>query len=184
MDGTFVLDVISRITHVTTAIVLVGGSIFSVLVLQPSVAGLADEAREGFLVGIISRWKKWVHLGILLFLVSGLYNYVRAIGDHKGDSLYHALLGTKMLLALAVFFLASALVGRSQGLKRFRESRRFWTTAMVLIALVIVGISGFVKVRGKPVADAAESSAPELSAPELSAADLTPAAELPEEIEP
>ena len=155
MDATFVVDVISRITHVTTAIVLVGGSIFSVLVLHPSVAAMTDDSRESFVAGIVSRWKKWVHLGILLFLVSGLYNYMNAIGNHKGDSLYHALLGTKMLLALVVFFLASALVGRSQGLKRFRESRRYWTTVMVLLALVIVGISGFVKVRGIPASTGA-----------------------------
>lgn len=150
MDGLFVVDVVSRITHVLTAIVLVGGSIFSLLVLQPIVAGLGEQAREGVMTEIISKWKKFVHFGIVLFLISGLYNYMQSIGDHKGDSLYHALLGTKMLLALAVFFLASALVGRSRGLQRFRDNRRYWTAVMVLIALVIVGISGFAKVRGKP----------------------------------
>lgn len=146
----FVLDVISRITHVTTAIALLGGSIFSVLALQPAVASLSEDARENVIAGVTSKWKKIVHLGILLFLASGLYNYMRAIGGHKGDGLYHMLIGTKMLLALVVFFLASALVGRSNGLKRFRDNRRKWTTIMVLIAMLIVCISGFVKVRGKP----------------------------------
>lgn len=151
MDGTFVIDVISRITHISTAIVLVGGSVFMLLVLQPIIAGLGDESREGVLGSVIGKWKRFVHLGIVLFLASGLYNYVRAIPSHKGDGLYHALLGTKMLLALVVFFLASALVGRSSGLQRIRDNRRFWTTVMVAVATVIVVISGFAKIRGPMV---------------------------------
>ena len=51
---------------------------------------------------------------ILLFIVSGFYNFARAIPGHKGDGLYHALLGTKILLALILFAISSALVGRSK----------------------------------------------------------------------
>jgi uncharacterized membrane protein len=148
----FALDTISRITHVSTAIVLVGGSVFTLIVVQPILAKLKDEEERARIHdGFVSRWKRVVHIGILLFLVSGLYNYVRAIGDHKGDGLYHGLMGTKMLLALVVFFLAAALVGRSSALQRFRDKRRYWTTIMVLLATVIVCVSGYVKVRGKPL---------------------------------
>ena len=158
MDGPFFLDVISRIIHVSTAIVLVGGSVFSVLVVQPTLAAMDEEQRAAVGTSLVGRWKRWVHLGILLFLASGIYNYLQAITAHKGDSLYHAMLGTKMLLALIVFFLASALVGRSSGLQRIRDSRRFWTIVMVALAFVIVAISGFAKVRGKPEPAAAVSA--------------------------
>lgn len=153
MDGLFVVDVISRITHISTAIVLVGGSVFMLLVLHPIIVGLGDEGREGVLQSVIGKWKRFVHLGIVLFLVSGLYNYMRAMPLHKGDGPYHALLGTKMLLALVVFFLASALVGRSAGMQRIRDNRRFWTTIMVLVAAVIVTISSYTKVRGSVAGD-------------------------------
>ncbi len=140
------LDVVSRVVHVSTAIVLVGGAVFSAFVLLPSALGLTDEQRQTLHQGVVSRWKRFVHGGIVLFLASGFYNYFQAMPKHKGDGLYHGLIGTKILLALVVFFLASALVGRSEGLKRFRDNRPFWTKVMVGIALVIVAISGFAKV--------------------------------------
>ena len=82
--------------------------------------------------------------------------------NHKGDGLYHALVGVKMILALGVFFIASALVGRSKGLAFVREKRVFWLRLLVTVAFVIVGISSFVKVRGPgPVKTSAQVSEPQ-----------------------
>lgn len=142
------LTYISRIIHVTTAIALVGGSIFMLVVLLPAAKALSEEAHDQLREGIMKRWKKIVHPGILLFLVTGFYNFYLALPAHKGDGLYHALVGTKILLALGVFFLASVLVGKSTRFQAMREARQKWLTIMVAMALVIVGISGFVKVRG------------------------------------
>ncbi len=50
---------------------------------------------------------------------------------HKGDGLYHALVGTKILLALGLFFIASALVGRSAAFESMRASRAKWLKVMV-----------------------------------------------------
>jgi hypothetical protein len=55
-----------------------------------------------------------------------------------------------MLIALAVFFLAAALVGRSEKLAAIRADRAKWLKVLVLLAATIVAISGFVKVRGVP----------------------------------
>lgn len=160
----FAIDVISRIVHVATAITLVGGSIFTLCVLLPAAKALSAEAHDALASAINGRWKRFVHLGILLFLVTGFYNYFNAMALHKGDGLYHALLGTKMLLAFVVFFIASALVGRSAKLEPMRKAKAKWLSMMVLFGLVIVGISGFVKVRGVPAdlpaaTEAAESAA-------------------------
>ena len=88
-----------------------------------------------------------MHAGIAIFLISGIYNFVTAIPKHKGDTLYHGLVGTKILLALFVFFLASALVGNKPGTQKFRDNAKKWMGVMLLVSAVIVGISGFVKVR-------------------------------------
>ena len=143
----FWIDVVSRIVHIATAITLVGGSVFTLLVLMPSAATLDEANHQSFLTSITGRWKKFVHGGVLLFLLSGFYNYIRAIPNHRGDGLYHALIGTKMILAMAVFFLAAALVGRSEKLAFIRNKRKTYLTLLVLIAVVIVSISGFVKIR-------------------------------------
>jgi uncharacterized membrane protein len=142
------VDVISRIVHVSTAIVLVGGSVFNLFIVLPVVRESSADASQSLVGSLTARWKSFVHLGVVLFLVTGFYNYFRAMPLHRGDGLYHALVGVKILLALFVFFVASALVGRSAGLEKIRQQRAFWLRILVLVSAVIVGISGFVKVRG------------------------------------
>lgn len=144
----FWIDYLSRVTHISTAIALIGGSVFTLCVLLPAAKLISEDAHATLSQAITARWKRFVHIGILLFLVSGFYNYFNAMSDHKGDGLYHALVGTKMILALGVFFIASALVGRSQALTGMRARRGKWLTILVLLACVIVLISSFVKVRG------------------------------------
>ena len=99
MNLQLIFDVISRITHVSTAIAIVGGSVFILFVLVPSTNELENVERSNLGLLVNQRWKRFIHFGILLFIVSGFYNFARAIPGHKGDGLYHALLGTKILLA-------------------------------------------------------------------------------------
>lgn len=70
--------------------------------------------------------------------------------QHKGDGLYHALIGTKIILAFVVFFFASVLVGRSAGTQKFRDESGKWTSVVLLLSALIVAMSGVVKVRGLP----------------------------------
>ena len=105
----------------------------------------------------MGRWRRFVHGGIALLLASGLYNFlVVTMPAHKGDGRYHMLVGIKMLLALVLFFLASALVGRSSALQGLRDKARATLSVMILLAAVIVAISGYLKIRGVP--DSAESA--------------------------
>jgi uncharacterized membrane protein len=146
----WIVDVISRVVHVSTAIALVGGSIFMLCVLMPAAKELGEEAHQKLATAIGSRWKRFVHIGVALFLLSGFYNFARALPLHRGDGLYHALVGIKILLALIVFFIAAALVGRSPSLEPIRRNRATWLKVLVALGFVIVAISGFVKVRGLP----------------------------------
>jgi hypothetical protein len=155
----WVIDTVSRIVHVATAITLVGGSVFMLCVLLPAAKQLAGDAHERLSAAVTGRWRRFVHVGIGLFLLTGFYNYFRAMPLHDGDSLYHALIGTKILLALGVFFLASALVGRSEKLAPFRRQRGRWLRVLVVLAAIIVAISGYVKVRGVPEPQTAEAAA-------------------------
>ena len=158
--------VISRWAHVGTAIILVGGTFFMRFVLHPAL----DESSEELMTRVRSRWKKFVHGGIALFLISGFYNYFQAMPLHKGDGLYHGLIGTKLLLAFFVFFLASVLVGRSPGTQKYRDNAPKWAGILVIVAVLIVAISGFVKVRGLPNTPAAETPAAET--PEAETSDV------------
>ena len=149
------IDVVSRVVHISTAICLIGGSVFIALVLGPRLQALGNpQALVDVMDSVKGRWKLWVHAGIGLFLVSGFYNYIRAMPLHrvgdKSDGFYHALIGTKILLALAVMVIASGLVGRSKAFQFMRDSSRMLQVILILLALVVVSISGFAKVRGVP----------------------------------
>jgi len=140
------LDVLFRWIHIGTAIVILGGSVFLRFVLRPAAAHMPEAEHHQLKTEVLDRWKRFVHAGIGLFLLSGFYNYIRAMPLHKGDGLYHALIGTKILLALAVFVLASGLVGRSALFEPLRKHSPRWLLVTILLSVVIVGISGYVKV--------------------------------------
>jgi uncharacterized membrane protein len=153
MDPELVLYSLTRILHVGTAIVVVGGTFFVRFVLFPAATqNLPDDVHARLRSAVIGTWKKIVHTGIVLFILTGGINYYRVLAEksHKGDSLYHALLGTKILLALVIFFIASVLVGRSPAFDGMRRSAPKWLLVNLLLAAIIVAISGFLKVRSGP----------------------------------
>lgn len=98
----------------------------------------------------MQRWRRIVQVGILLFLLSGFYNYLTGLGGHRGDKVYHMLLGTKILLAFGVFFLASVLTGRSAAFDRMRANSKTWLAVTIALAAIVVAISGYVKVVHRP----------------------------------
>lgn len=146
MDGMLPVDVISRWIHVGAVIVLVGGSVFLRFALLPAAEELPDDLHQQLRGSVMKRWRKVVGIGIGLILLSGLYNYMTAIPTHKGQGIYHALIGTKILIAFVLFFLASALSGRAEKFEPLRQNSRKWLGILLLLAAIIVGISGFAKV--------------------------------------
>ncbi|SRR5258708_2439533 len=148
-----ILYSVTRILHIATAIIVVGGTFFVRFVLFPAATqSLPDDAHARLRTAVMSTWKRIIHAGIALFIITGAINYYRVVaeGKHKGDALYHALLGTKIILALVIFFIASVLVGRSAAFEGMRRNAPKWMLVNLVIAAMIVAISGFLKVRGIP----------------------------------
>jgi uncharacterized membrane protein len=148
------LQILSRWIHVGTAIAVLGGSVFMRFVLMPAAAPLPEAEHAALRERLLGRWKRWVMIGIVLFLATGFYNYLAvsvprlkddpALADKRG--LYHGLMGVKIILSVGVFFLSSALVGRSPALEGFRRDRRRWLGVTILLAAVVVAIAGALKV--------------------------------------
>jgi uncharacterized membrane protein len=141
------LGLVSRWLHILAAMAAVGGTIFQRMALLPSASLLPDDARRQLVEAIRQRWARWVMLAILFLLVSGLYNFV-VIAKQLPDTskgLYHGLFGVKFLLAMAIFFVASALAGRSEAFANMRQNARTWLTINLVMAVVLVCISGFLR---------------------------------------
>jgi hypothetical protein len=143
-----IVDLISRWVHVGTAIVLLGGTAFQWLVLRPAASQLPDAEHERLRELVMAKWRKIVGMGIGLLVLTGFYNYLGASNPSDVWKLYHPLVGMKILLAFAVFFLASALTGRSAAFAGIRKNSGTWIAVMLLLGTIIVAISGYLKVGG------------------------------------
>lgn len=141
------LPLLMRWMHILAAIVALGGSIFIRFVLMPSAQQVLDDTKHAELrTAVIRRWMKFVHTCILMFLVSGFYNYIVIMAPaHKGQSIYHMLFGIKFLLALVVFALAVALTSLKPWSEKLRANAKLWLGVLVVFAVIVVGISGYMR---------------------------------------
>ncbi|SFI74829.1 hypothetical protein [Planctomicrobium piriforme] len=145
----FFVNVSSRVLHILGAIVLFGGAVFIRYLLMPAASTLPEDQHEQLRERIFKRWRKWLGILIGILIFTGFYNFLWVqIPLHKGDKIYHMLMGIKILLAFWVFFMASALAGRAKAFAGIRHNAKFWLTLNILCATAIVAIAGFLKVRG------------------------------------
>jgi uncharacterized membrane protein len=132
--------------HIVPAVVAGGATIFARIALLPALATLPDAERVRVKETIDRRWRIVVMACITLLLVSGIANFVLYQAPvHKGQPLYHALFGVKFLAAMIVFFLASALTGRSTALASIRANSRFWVGVAAALVVLILLISGVLR---------------------------------------
>jgi uncharacterized membrane protein len=148
-----VLPLVSRWIHILAAMAAVGGPMFIRLAMLPAMATLMEDERKQLHEQLRRRWSKVVMAAIVFLIASGLYNFISfrnaavdwgpqwQSGSHN-MWLYQMLFGIKVVLALALFFLASAITGRSDALAKFRENLKLWITVNLLLGILIVCISG------------------------------------------
>ncbi len=143
------LSVLLRWLHIVAAVLLAGGALFWCCVLRPAASELDDATAAGLRQRVAARFSKIVMLAILLLLVSGLINFIninRSLPADANKMLYHGLFGIKFLLALVVFFLASALSGRSAAFEKLRANAKTWLSLTSTLAVAIILISGVMRV--------------------------------------
>lgn len=143
----FILTLVMRWTHIFSAIILLGGSVFLRFVLLPAAAQTLDQETLGRLrPAMTARWKKIVMVLMVLFLVSGFYTYI-AVGvpAHRGDGTYHMLFGIKFLLAMLIFLLASLITGRTSLAQKLQANNKMWLVVSILLGVAVVCIAGVMK---------------------------------------
>lgn len=145
------VDVLMRWLHVSMAMVLVGGAFFQWIVLRPVARNVLESEHQKLREQILEKWRKVVGMGIGLLLLTGFYNYL--VASNPGDiwKPYHAVMGVKMLLALGVFFLASALTGRAAVFEGMRRQATTWLCLLIVLSLSVVALSSYLKVQGAKV---------------------------------
>jgi len=132
-----------RWVHIVAAVAALGGAIFMRQIFLPASASLPDDARRQLRDDARRRFGRIFQIALGTLIATGLYNYlVVEIPRHKGQGAYHGLIGAKMVLALAVFFLGSALTGRAAAFEGIRNRAPFWLGVNILLALAIILLAG------------------------------------------
>ncbi len=144
--------ILMRWIHMLAAITAVGGLIFMRLALLPAVATLPETSRPEFHEAVRSRWARPVQLSIMFLLLSGIFNIISLENQYDLGKVppYRLLFGIKFLLALPVFFIASLLTGRSNFGQRFRNNRKLWLNVNIVLAVIIVCLSGVLRKANPP----------------------------------
>lgn len=133
------VQLLSRWLHITAAVTAAGGAMFMKFALHPAVQTLPETVRGEVREAVRSRWAKIVMASITVLLITGLYNFVVILKTYElPKGTYHAIFGVKFLLAMAIFFLASVLVGRSEMAKKVRADAGKWLTALVAMILLLL----------------------------------------------
>ena len=149
------VTLVLRWAHVFAAIVAMGGLVFARFALLPALAEVDEQTRTGIHDRIRRRWLPWVIGAITVLLASGLANFLLfnarvkteqwADGSWMRLTNYHALFGVKFLLAMVVFYFASALVGRGAGTQWVRNARAKWLSVTLGLTLAVVLLSGWMR---------------------------------------
>ena len=135
-----------RFMHIAPAVAAGGATIFARIALLPALAALPDAERARVKDAIDRRWRVVVMVCVTLLLVSGIANFVLYQAPfHKGQPLYHTLFGVKFVAAMIVFFLASALSGRSAVLTSIRENSRLYVGVAATLVIAIILISAVLR---------------------------------------
>lgn len=146
MDGMYFLTLASRVLHLASAIILVGGIAYLCKVVVPGIN--RDEADIGkqLFSGRRKAWAKWTGISTLLLLVTGFFNFIQIVKANPDlPSAYHAVFGIKFLLAMAVFFLAAILAGKTSGADRFRQRAKMWLTVCLALGMTVVVLASFLR---------------------------------------
>jgi uncharacterized membrane protein len=162
VTSTEVVELVLRWMHILAATAAVGGTLFARVAFLPAVETLPEDQRRAVHEAARKRWSVVVMIAIAFLLASGFVNFL--FFKIKEPDLpkpgYHALFGIKFLVALAVFFLASALTGRGDAYAKIRARRKLWLTVTLGLAILVVFLSNLLRALPRtPPDESTESSA-------------------------
>lgn len=140
------VSLVLRWFHILAGMTAVGGMIFLRCVLVPSVGAISSESFQSLHGQMRPRWSKIVAAAVGTLLVTGLVNYFINRDLYQLPKWYHALWGVKFLIALVIFFISSVLAGKTALADKFRANVRFWLNLNIFLAVVVVCMSGVLKV--------------------------------------
>jgi hypothetical protein len=143
MDAELLLPTIVRWLHIGSACLAVGAPFFVRFALIPAAEkSLQPDQFQALKEAMHARWRPIVYSLILLFILTGLYTFFVTARWREltpdARKTYHMLFGIKTLAAFGIFFLASALAGRSKAFLPIRKSAKTWIAVLLTLAAIVI----------------------------------------------
>ncbi len=143
VDGWYIVQIISRVLHLLSAMIMVGGLFYLRTVLAPA-------GTEACFAGRRSVWARWVGAATIFLLTSGAYNLTIILAQSKATETklpptYLVLLLVKFLLALFVMFVMAILTGKTDAADRFCGQMQKWLNMAWLAAMAIVVLAAIMR---------------------------------------
>ena len=145
-DAAYCLALTSRVLHILSAIVLVGGVFYLRMIVAPRLRQSdADAGSDPWFAGRRGAWAMWVGITTLLLIVTGLWNFVDTIRSNEIATSYHMLGTLKIVVALVVFALAAILAGKTNVAEKLREKMKRWLGVCLVAAVIVVMIGSVMR---------------------------------------
>ena len=174
MDVMDLVRLVFRWLHVLPAVILLGGVFFMRLAVWPAMPQLSEDEGRRIQDAFRSRWAMWVGISAGLLLLSGIVNTVLILKEYKVDPIYHGMLLLKILLALAIIYIASMLSGRSGAADRFRQRSRMWLNVNMVLAIILILVAGVMRMTPRELKTEIEPSEDNVAVSVIEAAPQLP----------
>lgn len=137
------LAVVLRFLHIGAAAVVIGGTAYKWFAIRPAWRTAPESSSSELREQFARNWRPVVLSAIAILLITGLVNFVAykipEYRDHPSKGTYHALMGVKILAALAVFHMATLLTAPGpRGAQRRARSAGWLAALLGLFALILV----------------------------------------------
>jgi uncharacterized membrane protein len=154
------LNLAMRWLHIIPAMALVGGTIFMRVAVK-ALEELDEEQRGKVQESLRRGWSRLLMPSILFLIISGFVNTanISMTYDFPGGY-YMPLLAIKLVLAIAIFYIASLLAGRSEAASKFRQNQQTWLNVNILLAVLLVCIAGAMRLADREPKQAESEKAP------------------------
>ena len=130
--------------HLISAVIVLGGMGFLLLILIPSLAVLGVEQRQALGKALASRFRWATWSAVVLLLLSGIYNTRYYYRDVPWGPAWKFLM-LKIVLALALFGIALGLTIPFRLFEPLRARRRTWLLVAFILGVIVVLISAYLR---------------------------------------
>jgi uncharacterized membrane protein len=164
MTSIEIVSLVSRWFHILAGMTAVGGMIFLRCVVVSPFLALPKAQFEPLHAQMRPRWARLVAMAVGILLISGLVTFGINASQYVLPKWYHMVWGIKFLIALVIFFLLSALAGKSALAEKLRQNIKLWLNLTILLSVVVVCLSGVLKMANKMPKNAANAPAADVTA--------------------